>query len=102
MARFFGMEGREILAYIEGAASDYRRGVVDMPPTPHGAREYHAPIYTDPLMKAARDLPAVRLALRMIQEAVATLRAAGYEIDIQVTPPSDLMSTQGAADIDIE
>jgi hypothetical protein len=36
-----------------------------------------------------------------MQEAVATLRAAGYEIDIQVTPPSDVTGTQGA-DIDIE
>jgi transcriptional regulator with XRE-family HTH domain len=102
MARFFSVAPSEILAYIEGAISDYNRGMVEpMPAARRGPAPQVPHTYADPLMKATRDLPAVRLALRIMQEAVATLRAAGYEIKIQVTPPSDVTGTQGA-NIDIE
>jgi hypothetical protein len=37
----------------------------------------------------------VRLALTMLREAVSTLRAAGYDIEFQVRPPSDVTGTQG-------
>jgi hypothetical protein len=105
MARFFSLAPSEILAYIEGAISDYKRGMVEPMPA---ARRGPIPVpqvphtYTDPLMKAARDLPAVRLALTMLREAVSTLRAAGYDIEFQVKPPrGDLIGTQDN-DIDIE
>jgi hypothetical protein len=91
MARFFSKAPSEILAYIEGAISDYQQGMVEpMPVARRGPAPQVAHTYTDPVMKAARDIPAVRLALTVLREAVNTLRAAGYDIEFQVKPPSDL------------
>jgi hypothetical protein len=102
MARFFNMSPNEIHAYVEGAISDYKRGTIEpMPATPRGRGCYTEPTYSDPVMKSARDIPAVRLALTMLREAVSTLKAAGYDVEFKVRPPRDLTGTQDD-DIDIE